>query len=205
MNDNTFDKNFNTSEDDVKNFAAEEGVNIEDTVPENMIDEMVEDTTGDSLSEEESLKDQLDKAIKANESMKKDYMFLMAEFDNFRKRTLKEKSEILKNAAESTLKGLLPIVDDFERGLDAIKDSSDVESVKAGMELIYNKLIKYLSSNGVKAIESTGNNFDADLHEAIAMVPAPDESKKGQVIDTVEKGYTLNDKVIRHAKVVVGQ
>ena len=132
-------------------------------------------------------------------------MFLMAEFDNFKKRTLKEKSELLKNAAESTLKGLLPIVDDFERGLNAIKDSSDVSAVKEGMELIYNKLIKYLSSNGVKAIESTGADFDSDLHEAIAMIPAPDESKRGKVIDTVEKGYMLNDKVLRHAKVAVGQ
>ncbi len=165
--------------------------------------EGAEETATESV--ENDLKEQLDKALEANASMKKDYMFLMAEFDNFKKRTLKEKSEILKNAAESTLKGLLPIVDDFERGLDAIKESSDVESVKAGMELIYNKLIKYLSANGVKAIESTGADFDADLHEAIAMIPTPDESQKGKIIDTVEKGYTLNDKVIRHAKVAVGQ
>ena len=201
MNDNTFDKNNNMNEDEVKDFAASEGVGIEDTIP----GEMAEDANGESVSEEEALKNELDKVQKANESMKKDYMFLMAEFDNFKKRSLKEKSEIIKNAAESTLKGLLPIVDDFERGIAAIKDSSDVESVKAGMELIYNKLIKYLASNGVKAIESTGKDFDADLHEAIAMVPAADESLKGKVIDTVEKGYTLNDKVIRHAKVVVGQ
>ncbi len=167
------------------------------------IDDNLEAAT--ERDETESLKDQLDKAIEANESMKKDYMFLMAEFDNFKKRTLKEKSELLKNAAESTLKGLLPIVDDFERGLNAIKDSSDVSAVKEGMELIYNKLIKYLSSNGVKAIESTGADFDSDLHEAIAMIPAPDESKRGKVIDTVEKGYMLNDKVLRHAKVAVGQ
>lgn len=201
MNDNTFDKNINKDDEEVKDFAASECVDIEDTVPE----DVKTDESEESVSEEEFLKDELDKVQKANESMKKDYMFLMAEFDNFKKRTLKEKSEIIKNAAESTLKGLLPIVDDFERGIDAIKDSSDVESVKAGMELIYNKLIKYLASNGVKAIESTGKEFDADIHEAIAMVPTTDESQKGKVIDTVEKGYTLNDKVIRHAKVVVGQ
>ncbi|MDE7473234.1 MAG: nucleotide exchange factor GrpE [Muribaculaceae bacterium] len=179
---------------ELNDVAAEEGVTVEDDVLES-----------EDENEDEALKDQLDKALKANESMKKDYMFLMAEFDNFKKRTLKEKSELLKNAAESTLKGLLPIVDDFERGLDAIKDSSDVSSVKEGMELIYNKLIKYLAANGVKPIESTGAEFDADLHEAIAMVPTPDESQRGKVIDTVEKGYTLNDKVIRHAKVAVGQ
>lgn len=153
----------------------------------------------------ESLEEQLDKATKANEAIKKDYLFLMAEFDNFKKRTLKEKSELLKNAAESTLKGLLPIVDDFERGLDAIKDSSDASAVKEGMQLIYNKLIKYLVSNGVRPIESTGAQFDPDMHEAIAMIPAPSEDLRGKVIDTVEKGYTLNDKVIRHAKVAVGQ
>jgi len=163
-------------------------------------------TTGtDEHKETEDLKEQLDKALTANESIKKDYLFLMAEFDNFKKRTLKEKGELLKNAAESTLKGLLPIVDDFERGLDAIKDSSDTSTVKEGMTLIYNKLIKYLASNGVKVIESTGSTFDPDLHEAIAMVPVPDDDQRGKVIDTVEKGYTLNDKVIRHAKVAVGQ
>lgn len=159
----------------------------------------------EDAGEVEALKDQLNAAQESIESMKKEHMFLMAEFDNFRKRTLKEKSELLKSAGEQTLKGLLPIVDDFERGLDAIKDSSDAEAVKAGMELIYNKLVKYLESNGVKPIESNGATFDADLHEAIAMVPTPDESMKGKVIDTVSKGYTLNDKVIRHAKVAVGQ
>ena len=182
----------------------EADVEITDVTPG---DEFTE--TGTEVSEEqdetESLKNLLNKAEEANESMKKEYMFLRAEFDNYRKRTLKEKTEILKNAAEQTLKGLLPILDDFERGLDAIKDSSDAASVKEGMELIYNKFIKYLASNGVKPIESTGAPFDADFHEAIAMVSAQEDEKKGKVIDTVEKGYTLNDKVIRHAKVVVGQ
>lgn len=177
-----------------------------DSSTENL--EMINEETPNeehSGTDYKSLKEQLEKALETNASMKKDYMFLMAEFDNFKKRTLKEKSEILKNAAESTLKGLLPIVDDFERGLDAIKDSTDVDAVKEGMELIYNKLVKYLSANGVKTIESTGKDFDADIHEAVAMIPAPEDSMKGKVIDTVEKGYTLNDKVMRHAKVVVGQ
>ncbi len=129
----------------------------------------------------------------------------MAEFDNFRKRTVKEKGELIKNASESVLKGLLPIVDDFERGLDASAKIDDPAEIRKGMELIYQKLIKYLEQNGVKAIESTGNQFDAEIHEAIAMVPVQDESQKGIVIDTPTKGYTLNDKVLRHAKVVVGQ
>ena len=104
------------------------------------------------------------------------------------------------------MKGLLPIVDDFERGLEAVKSSTDAQAVKEGMELIYNKLIKYLGQNGVKAIESTGATFDPELHEAIAMVPVDDESQKDKVIDTPTKGYTINgDKVLRFAKVAVGQ
>lgn len=180
-------------------------VEITDVQPDDEATDTVDDAIAAEQTEDDDLQARLDKAIADNEAMKRDYLFLMAEFDNFKKRTLREKSELLKNAAESTLKGLLPIVDDFERGLSAIKDSSDAASVKEGMELIYNKLIKYLAANGVKAIESAGATFDPDLHEAIAMIPAADETQRGKVIDTVEKGYTLNDKVIRHAKVAVGQ
>ncbi len=133
---------------------------------------------------------------------KKEYLFLMAEFDNFRKRTLKEKSEIIRNAGENVLKGLLPIVDDFERGLKAAENAADV---KEGMQLIYNKLVKYLAANGVKAFDPDDRDFDADRHEAISVVPVPDEARKGKILDTVEKGYMINDKVLRHAKVVVGQ
>ena len=135
---------------------------------------------------------------------KKEYLFLMAEFDNFKKRTLKEKAELIKNGAESAMKGILPIVDDFERGLQAITDTEGAESVKEGMVLIYNKFVKYLEQNGVKAMESTGTDFDDRFHEAVALVPGPEE-QKGKVIDTLQKGYTINDKVIRHAKVAVGQ
>lgn len=139
------------------------------------------------------------------EKEKKEYLFLMAEFDNFRKRTIKEKGDIIRNASENAMKGLLPIVDDFERGIEANKDATDIEAVKEGMELIYNKLMKYLEQNGVKPAEATGKPFDPDTQEAIAMVPVADESQKGMVIDTPTKGYTINDKVLRHAKVVVGQ
>lgn len=159
----------------------------------------------DELSKIDALQKQYEESQAALEKEKKEYMFLMAEFDNFRKRTLKEKSEILRNGAESAMKGLLPIIDDFERGIDAIKDTSDAESVKEGMILIYNKFIKYLEQNGVKAMETTGKDFDPDLHEAIAMVPAPTPDDKGKIIDTVSKGYTMNDKVLRHAKVAVAQ
>ena len=148
---------------------------------------------------------QLEATQEALEKEKKEYLFLMAEFDNYRKRVTKEKAEIIKNGAEKVLAGILPIVDDFERGLKATKDAENADSVREGMELIYNKLIKYLESNGVKAMDSTGKDFDPELHEAIASIPAPSEDLKGKVIDTTQTGYTINDKVLRHAKVAVGE
>lgn len=167
-------------------------------------DEMPEEENVEA-AELEKVKELLNQKEQEIEKEKKEYLFLMAEFDNFRKRTLRERTDLVKSAAEKALKGILPIVDDFERGLDAIKDSTDAEAVKEGMQLIYNKLVKYLADNGVKAMESTGAAFDADLHEAVAMIPAPSGDKKGTVSDTVEKGYMLNDRVLRHAKVVVAQ
>lgn len=163
------------------------------------------DALNEELGEMEALRKQLDEAQAAVEKEKKDYMFLMADFDNFRKRVRREKEDLLKNGNEKILAGLLPIVDDFERGLEATRDSEDPNAIREGMELIYNKLVKYLSDNGVKAIESTGNDFDADLHEAIATLPAPAPELKGKVVDTVQKGYMINDKVLRHAKVAVGE
>ena len=153
----------------------------------------------------EALKELLQQKELEVEKEKKEYLFLMAEFDNFRKRTVRERADLIKSASEKALKGLLPIVDDFERGLDAIRDTTDAEAVKEGMKLIYNKFVKYLADNGVKEIESTGKPFDTELHEAVAMVPAEKEDEKGTVKDTVQKGYMLNDKVLRHAKVVVSQ
>lgn len=157
------------------------------------------------LTAEEALAKELDEVKAQLEKEKKEYLFLMAEFDNFRKRTLTEKADIIRNAAESAMNGILPIVDDFERGLDATKNVTDAEAIREGMEIIYNKFVKYLEQNGVKAIESTDTEFNTEYHEAIAMVPVEDESKKGKVIDTVSKGYTINDKVLRFAKVAVGQ
>lgn len=163
------------------------------------------DEGNEELTDIDILKQKLADAEANVEKEKKEYLFLMAEFDNFRKRTGKEKSDIIKNASENVLKGLLPIVDDFERGLEASANVDDSTSIRQGMELIYQKLLKFLAQNGVKPIESTGQQFDAELHEAIAIVPTDDETKKGVVIDTPTKGYTINDKVLRHAKVVVGQ
>ena len=139
------------------------------------------------------------------EKSQKEYLFLMAEFDNYRKRTVKEKAELIKNGGEKAMLGLLPVIDDFERAIDAIDKSSDVEGLKEGVDLIYNKFMKYLESQQVKPMESTGTDFDADIYEAVTTFPAPDESMKGKVIDTVQKGYTINEKVLRHATVVVGQ
>lgn len=139
------------------------------------------------------------------EKSQKEYLFLMAEFDNYRKRTVKEKAELIKNGGEKAMLGLLPVIDDFERAIDAIDKSSDVEGLKEGVDLIYNKFMKYLESQQVMPMESTGTDFDADIYEAVTTFPAPDESMKGKVIDTVQKGYTINEKVLRHAKVVVGQ
>ncbi len=161
----------------------------------------------DTQAEQEvnTLENQLVELQAQVEKEKKEYLFLAAEFDNYRKRTLKEKAEIIKNGGENVLKGILPIVDDFERGLKAAETDSDAKSVLEGMTLIYNKLVKYLESMGVKEMASTGEVFNSDIHEAIAQVPAPSEDMKGKVLDTVQKGYMLNDKVLRHAKVAVAQ
>lgn len=164
-----------------------------------------EEIENSEMSEIDTLAKELGETKEKLEKEKREYLFLMAEFDNFRKRTIKEKGDIIRNAAESVLKGLLPIVDDFERGLAALESTDDTDAAKQGMQLIYNKLIKYLEQNGVKPIESTGAEFNPDLHEAIAMVPTEDEKMKGKVIDTPTKGYTINDKVLRYAKVTVGQ
>ena len=152
-----------------------------------------------------SVEGQLAVAKEQIEQEKKEYMFLLAEFDNFRKRTIKEKADIIKNASEKAMTDLLPVIDDMERAMQAIEASDNIDSAKEGINLIYNKFIKYLEQNGVKAIDSTNADFNTEYHEAVTIFPAPDEDKKGKVIDTVQKGYTMNDKVIRHSKVVVGQ
>lgn len=157
------------------------------------------------LGENARLQNELDAARAEIEKEKKEYLFLMADFDNFRKRVMREKADLLKNAGERVISGLLPIVDDFERGLAAVAEAKDAEAVRQGMEMIYQKLVRYLESQGVKAMDSNGADFDPDLHEAIATVPAPTPEQKGKVLDTTQKGYMLNDKVLRHAKVAVGE
>lgn len=186
--------------------AAEnmDSLNNEGNAPE--VEDVAPDTeTVEDAREVDSLESKVEELQAQVEKEKKEYLFLMAEFDNFRKRTLKEKSEIIRNAGENVLKGLLPIMDDFERGIKAAEQSDDSAAMKEGITLIYNKLKKFLAQNGVKEIDPADDTFDTERHEAISVVPVPDESMKGKILDTVEKGYMINDKVLRHAKVVVGQ
>lgn len=187
-------KNKKNQNDDAK-AAQEEILNEENT--EQQAQEQVTEEDATPEKKIAQLEEQL-------EQEKKEYLFLMADFENFRKRTLKEKADLIKNGAESAMRELLPVVDDLERALDAINKGGDLDSLKEGVDLIYNKFIKYLESQHVTAIDSTGKDFDTDVHEAITMFPAPDPSMKGKVIDTTIKGYKINDKVLRHAKVVVG-
>ena len=167
-----------------------------------MVDEPEE---GAGADEAASAEDVIEKMQAELAEQKRQYLFLAADFDNYRKRTLKEKQDLVKNGAERALKELLPVVDDFERAVEAMHKGDDLEALREGVDLIYNKFMKYLEQNNVTPIESTGKDFDTDLHEAVTMFPAPDETMRGKVIDTTQRGYMLNDKVLRHAKVVVGQ
>ena len=195
-------------EDDIEALADEGKAGWEQPLDVQVLeDELVEDVVDaqdEGVLPEDNISKELEETKAALEKEKKEYLFLMADFDNFRKRVIKEKAELIKNASEKVLKGLLPIVDDFERGLEATKGVQNDSGIREGMELIYNKLIKYLSENGVKPMDTTDADFDAEIHEAIASIPTGDDTKKGKIIDTTQKGYMLNDKVLRHAKVVVG-
>lgn len=154
-------------------------------------------------AEEKKEEDPLEKANKEIAELKDKYLRTLAEFDNYKKRTLKEKAELILNGGEKTVKAVLPVLDDFER---ALKDKSDdPKAIKDGVTMIFNKFVKTLESLGVKKIDTTDKDFDTDFHEAVAMVPGMGDDKKGKVIDCVQTGYKLNDKVIRHAKVAVGQ
>ena len=133
------------------------------------------------------------------------YLRLMAEFDNYKKRTLREKSELIKSGGEGVLKSIIPFVDDFERAIDASSTSENITAIKEGLDLIYTKLTAILAQNGMKAIETADRTFDTEYHEAITTIPAPTGDMKGKIVDCVQKGYVLNDKVIRYAKVVVGE
>lgn len=150
------------------------------------------------LTREEELEQQL-------EDQKDKYLRLSAEFDNYRKRTLKEKAELILNGSEKSIISLLPVIDDLERAIKTTEISENVDAIAEGIKLIYNKFISTLSQHGVKVIDTASQPLDTDYHEAIAVIPAPSKELKGKILDTVQTGYVMNDKVIRHAKVVVGE
>ena len=189
------------TEPQADNGAAEAKANKE---PKKSKEDKKEARKIDALKDEiEDLKEQISTLEDKVAAERSDYLRLMAEFETFRRRTAEEKLELVGSAATDTIKGLLPVLDDCERALEMLKESSD-EAAKEGTSLIYNKLMGYLQSKGLEPIVSTGEKFDTDFHEAVAQFPVPEEDKKGKVFDTVETGYTLNGKVIRFAKVVVG-
>ena len=157
------------------------------------------------LTHEEQLEKELEDAQAVIEEQKDKYLRLSAEFDNYRKRTMKEKAELILNGGEKSISSILPVIDDFERAIKTMETAKDVKAVKEGVELIYNKFMAVMAQNGVKVIETKDQPLDTDYHEAIAVIPAPSEEQKGKILDCVQTGYTLNDKVIRHAKVVVGE
>ena len=169
------------------------------------VEETAAETQENAEAEETEQTDELTKLQEELSNMKDKYLRLSAEFDNYRKRTMKEKAELILNGGEKSISSILPIVDDFERALKNMETAEDVTAVREGVELIYNKFMTVLGQNGVKVIETKEQPLNTDFHEAIAVIPAPAEELKGKILDCVQTGYTLNDKVIRHAKVVVGE
>lgn len=188
-------------EKNIKIEGEELELNNEETT-QNDAETQAEEANGEETPAEEQL-DPLTAAQNEAEQWKDKYIRLVAEFDNYKKRTLKEKSELILNGSEKTVAAILPILDDFERA--TADKTEDPQAIKEGYELIYKKFLKALETLGVHKIETDNADFDVDYHEAIAMVPGMGDDKKGKVIDCVQTGYTLNDKVIRHAKVAVGQ
>ena len=195
MSNKHFEQNENSSEKENQEVVNEETTNLQEE-KENLAEETNE---ADKVSAE------LAELQKKYDELNNSHLRLMAEFDNYRKRTLREKSELIKNGGENALTQLLPVVDDFERALQNIHKAEDLTGVAEGVDLIYNKFVSYLAGQGVKAMEVVGKPFDLDQSEAIATIPAPEEGLKGKVLDCVQTGYLLNEKVIRHAKVVVGE
>lgn len=189
------EKNINIEEDEIL-ADNEKDLNNEEETP-------VEQPEQDAEQDTEEEKTPLEKAEEENAKLKDQLLRTIAEFDNYKKRTLKEKAELILNGGEKTITAVLPVLDDFERAM--ADKTEDPQAIKEGMELIFKKFVKTLEGMGVKKIETEDQDFDVDYHEAVAMVPGMGDDKKGKVIDCIQTGYMLNDKVIRHAKVAVGQ
>lgn len=174
--------------------------NSSTSTDDNSVQDETTSTTGDKKNA-----DPLENALKEIENLKDKYLRSVAEFDNYRKRTLKEKTELILNGSEKAVKAFLPILDDMERAVDSLESTDDINAVREGMKLIFQKTAKTMEGIGVKKIDTKDADFDTDFHEAVAMVPGMGDDKKGKILDCIQAGYTLNEKVIRHAKVAVGQ
>ena len=185
--------------------VEEEMAKQEETVTENAEQQAAAEAAEEQQEVADPVMQELKAAKATIEEQKDKYLRLSAEFDNYRKRTLKEKAELIKNGGEKAISAILPILDDLERALQNMQKADDVKAMYEGIDLIYQKFLKGLSQEGLQKMEPVGEAFDTDYHEAVALVPAPSEDQKGTVLDCVQTGYKLNDKVIRHAKVVVAQ
>lgn len=185
--------------------VEEEMAKQEETVTENAEQQAAAEAAEEQQEVADPVMQELEAAKATIEEQKDKYLRLSAEFDNYRKRTLKEKAELIKNGGEKAISAILPILDDLERALQNMQKADDVKAMYEGIDLIYQKFLKGLSQEGLQKMDPVGEAFDTDYHEAVALVPAPSEDQKGKVLDCVQTGYKLNDKVIRHAKVVVAQ
>ena len=185
--------------------VEEEMAKQEETVTENAEQQAAAEAAEAQQEVADPVMQELEAAKATIEEQKDKYLRLSAEFDNYRKRTMKEKAELIKNGGEKAISAILPILDDLERALHNMQSADDVKAMYEGIDLIYQKFLKGLSQEGLQKMEPVGETFDTDYHEAVALVPAPSEDQKGKVLDCVQTGYKLNDKVIRHSKVVVAQ
>lgn len=193
------DKKETLNEENVKEQKKKEETSDSEKTENKEVKGSEEETVAPAEEKEtEKLKQEVDE-------WKKKYLYQAAEFDNYKKRTLREKADLIKTAAERTITDILPILDDMERAMDNMDKAHDLDSLKKGVELVFDKLVKTLEKQGLKKIETKDKEFDTDFHEAIAMIDAPTKEQKGKVVDCVQNGYTLNDKVIRPAKVAVGK
>ena len=202
---------------DYKDLSEEEATpsETEEENMENITDETIQEGKQGTQDPTEALDEEVHASIEgtaeieqlrqANQELKDKYLRLFAEFDNYKKRTIREKVELMNTAAQDTMTALLDVLDDFDRAKEIAEDDKTVETFSEGVRLVYHKLYHQLEQKGLMAMESTGQPFDPELHEAITEIPAPSPDQKGKVVDTITKGYTLNDRIIRHAKVVVGK
>ena len=201
-------KNINTESAEYKDntFAQnDQGTSNEEELVSEQQQEGSDEKKEDSTAETDNIENELKETMSKLAEMQDKYIRLSAEFDNYRKRTLREKMDISKYAGENLLLKIIPLMDDFERALKHMEDASDCAAMKSGIDLIYGKFNEFLMQNGIKEIEALNSNFNVDIHEAVAKVPVPEEDQKGKVVDVIQKGYYIQDKVLRFSKVVVGE